>query len=147
MAETPEGKVKRACKELYKAAGAYYIQTVLGMGGSNGTPDQQVCRPGDGHFGNVETKAGKWQVSALQRVRLQETAAAGGSSMVINESNLHMLETWLRQTGWKVNAVFDDKDKVTHHVAVAIAGGAPFEIKNPDLPKRAKSGKPRTQRA
>lgn len=132
MAATPESKVKAKARKLYQAGGHRYIQTVLGLGGRNGTPDQQVCRSPDGHFGDIETKAGTWRVTDLQRIELSKTAAAGGSSMVINERNLDMLAQWLGAVGWKVNAVFDEKSNCTHHVAARIDGvGEPQVIKNP----------------
>ena len=95
MATTPEGKVKEKARKLYRHYGAACFQPAqMGMG-SNGTPDQLACR-NDGHFGGVETKAGTWRVSALQRIRLEEIATAGGSSMVVRETNLAMLEQWLK---------------------------------------------------
>jgi hypothetical protein len=120
MADTPEGRVKKAARAMYKAGHHYYIQTVLGMGGRNGTPDQQVCRRPDGHFANVETKAGTWTVTALQRRELNETRDAGGSSMVINERNLDMLQRWLDSPGWRINAVLDENEKCIEHLATFV---------------------------
>lgn len=136
MASTPEGKVKEKARKLYRQYGAACFQPAqMGMG-SNGTPDQLVCR-NDGHFGGIETKAGTWRVSALQRIRLEEIAAAGGSSMVVRETNLDMLEQWLRQPGWRVNAILEGEVCVGH-VATA-PGHQPVEIKNPGPKRRGKN--------
>ena len=68
-------------------------------------------------------------VSALQRVWLEDTKRVGGSSMVINLTNLDLLDKWLAMPGWRVNAVFE-KDTCVGHVASA-PGHDPVEIKNP----------------
>ena len=136
MASTPEGKVKEKARKLYRQYGAACFQPAqMGMG-SNGTPDQLVCRS-DGHFGGVETKAGTWRVSALQRIRLEEIATAGGSSMVVRETNLAMLEQWLKSPGWRVNAVLEGEVCVGH-IATA-PGRPPVEIKNPGPKRRGKN--------
>jgi hypothetical protein len=134
MAETPEGKVKKAARAMYKKGKHYYIQTALGMGGRNGTPDQQVCRNGDGHFANVETKAGTWVVTSLQRIALNDTRDSGGSSMVINERNLAMLQRWLDSPGWRINAVIDGNEKCIEHVASLISNPANSAIIVPNPP-------------
>lgn len=134
MATTPEGKVKAAARKLYTQHGATCFQNTASAMGSNGTPDQLVCR-NDGHFGGIETKANTWKVSALQRIRLTAIAASNGSSMVVNERNLDMLSQWLQRPGTKVNAVFNDKDVCTHHEAYVV-GYAPFRIENPGPVKK-----------
>lgn len=135
MAQTPEGKVKDKAKLLYKKHGAKYDRaTQTGMG-QNGRADDIVCRRPDGHFGGVEFKRDAvWKVSALQRVWLNDTHATGGSSMVVNLTNLNMLEHWLQAQGWKVNAEFGNPEKpdtCTGHVATCIATGQTHHIKNP----------------
>ena len=136
MATTPEGKVKEQARKLYRKYGAACFQPAqMGMG-SNGTPDQLVCRS-DGHFGGIETKAGTWRVSALQRIRLEEIATAGGSSMVVRETNLDMLEQWLQQPGWRVNVVLDGEVCVGH--VASAPGQQSVAIKNPGPKRRGKS--------
>lgn len=129
-AKTPEGVVKQLAKALYKKHGAEYDRnTVTGMG-QNGRADDIVCRAGDGHFGGVEFKAGsKWKVSSLQRIWLTKRAAIGGSAMVVNLTNLGMLERWLQRPGSRVVAEFDG-DVCVRHVAY-VPGYAPFVINHP----------------
>jgi hypothetical protein len=142
VAQTPEGKVKDKARALYKQHGAKYDRAAMTGMGQNGRADDLVCRSPDGHFGGVEFKRDNvFKVSALQRVWLQETERCGGSSMVVNLTNLTMLEQWLKAPGWRVNAVFE-KDTCVGHVARA-TGHEDVFIKNPD----AKSGKDRASRA
>jgi len=142
MAQTPEGKVKDKARALYKQHGAKYDRAAMTGMGQNGRADDLVCRSPDGHFGGVEFKRDNvFKVSALQRVWLQETERCGGSSMVVNLTNLTMLEQWLKAPGWRVNAVFE-KDTCVGHVA-RTPGHEDVFIKNPD----AKSGKDRASRA
>lgn len=142
MAQTPEGKVKDKARALYKQHGAKYDRAAMTGMGQNGRADDLVCRSPDGHFGGVEFKRDNvFKVSALQRVWLQETERCGGSSMVVNLTNLTMLEQWLKSPGWRVNAVFE-KDTCVGHVARA-TGHVDVFIENPD----AKSGKDRASRA
>ena len=66
----------------------------IGTGyGSSGVPDFLVCH--DGHFVGVEAKAGKGKTTALQEDNLQRIRDGGGSTLVINETNIHELETFL----------------------------------------------------
>lgn len=130
MAQTPEGKVKDKAKALYKKHGAKYDRSTMTGMGQNGRADDLVCRSPDGHFGGVEFKRDNvFKVSALQRVWLEDTKRVGGSSMVINLTNLDLLDKWLAMPGWRVNAVFE-KDTCVGHVASA-PGHVPVEIKNP----------------
>lgn len=115
MATTPEGKVKDKARALYKQHRAVYDRaTATGMG-RNGRPDDVVWRFGDGHGAGVEMKKEKvFKVSALQRVYLQKLEAAGASSMVVNMTNLEMLDLWLRNPGWRLNAQFEGDLCVGH---------------------------------
>lgn len=136
MAQTPEGKVKDKAKALYKQHGAQYDRNAATGMGQNGRADDIVVRPPDGHFGGVEFKRDAlWKVSSLQRIWLKRTEHCGGSSMVVNLTNLHMLETWLTRPGWKVNAQFDDPTKpdvCTGHIAREVGAAGPgIAIKNP----------------
>ena len=137
MAQTPEGKVKDKAKVLFKKYGAKYDRNAATGMGQNGRADDLVCRRPDGHFGGVEYKRDRvWKVSALQRIWLKDTEACGGSSMVVNLTNLEMLERWLAEPGWRVNAVFGDPDRpdvCTGHVArkVGFSDSPGVEIKNP----------------
>jgi len=70
----------------------------IGTGyGNSGVPDFLVCH--DGHFIGIEAKAGKGQTTALQEKHLADIRAAGGTTFVINETNLHQLEEFLNGQG------------------------------------------------
>ena len=74
----------------------------IGTGyGSSGVPDFLVCH--DGHFVGVEAKAGKGKTTALQEDNLQRIRDSGGSTLVINENNIHELETFLGASNDKTN--------------------------------------------
>lgn len=96
MAATPEVKVKEKIKKLLKAHDAYYTMPVMTGLASNGTPDFIVGHAG--RFLGLEAKAGKGEPTELQWVRMGEIVRAGGSTMVINEDNLEVLESWLKNT-------------------------------------------------
>jgi Holliday junction resolvase len=94
MATTPEGKVKAKVVKLLKERGVYYFfPATFGMGRS-GVPDI-VCCQGGGHFLAIECKAGKNKPTALQEREIEAIRAAGGTALVINETNLHELEAHL----------------------------------------------------
>lgn len=97
MAKTPEGRVKEKIKALLKQYGAYYRLDVKTGLATNGDPDFDVCHAG--RFAGVEAKAGEGQPSALQYAKLLEIQKAGGAAFVINETNLHQLESWLLDPG------------------------------------------------
>ena len=66
----------------------------IGTGyGSSGVPDFLACHKGQ--FIGIEAKAGKGKTTALQEDNLQRIRDSGGVSLVINETNLHELETYL----------------------------------------------------
>jgi len=131
VAQTPEGKVKDKARALYKLHGAKYDRAAMTGMGQNGRADDVVCRCPDGHFGGVEFKRDNvFKVSALQRVWLQDTERCGGSSLVVNLTNLGMLEQWLTAPGWRVNAVFE-KETCVGHVA-RTQGHEDVFIKNPE---------------
>lgn len=93
---TPEGRVKEKVKKLCRKYGAYYAMPVMMGMASNGTPDFLLCHKG--YFAGVETKANrKRKPTKLQRLRLAEIAAAGGSAMVVCDDTLSVLEQWLQQ--------------------------------------------------
>jgi hypothetical protein len=56
-------------------------------------PDFLACH--EGQFIGIEAKAGKGKTTALQEDNLQRIRDSGGVSLVINETNLHELETYL----------------------------------------------------
>lgn len=92
---TPEGKVKKKVKQLLHDAKAYYVMPVTGGYGNSGAPDFIICHKG--RFIGVECKAGKNKPTVLQVSNLVHIAECGGTSMVVNEENLHVLEVLLKK--------------------------------------------------
>lgn len=93
MAKTPEGKVKDAIKARLVAAGAYYTMPVKMGYGSNGELDFNVGL--DGMRLDIEAKAKGNTPSELQWHHIERITAADCSSLVIDETNLHLLDEWL----------------------------------------------------
>ena len=114
-ATTPEGKVKAkidAILKPYKASGRlWYTKTAGSMFGKNGVPDY-VCHllavrmpprsqeenefPSYARtFFTIEAKAGKGKASDLQEAQMKDIRAAGGVTLVINETNLQELQEFL----------------------------------------------------
>lgn len=100
---TPEGKVKAAVKKLLAQYSLWYCMPVGGMMGRSGVPDFLVCC--NGQFIAIETKTGRGKPTALQKLELERIAAAGGISLVINESNLNDLEKVLNDSSRKSGCV------------------------------------------
>jgi hypothetical protein len=97
MAATPESKVKAKCVAQLKEMGAVYFYPVTGGYGTNGVSDIIVCY--EGLYVAIECKAGKNTLSELQKVFLENVAAAGGLALMINESNVDNLSGIIRQWG------------------------------------------------
>ena len=83
---TPEAKVKRNVTNQLKLIGAYYFYPATGGYGKSGVPDIVGCY--NGNFFGIECKAGKKTPTALQQKNLDDIATAGGTAVVINESNM-----------------------------------------------------------
>ena len=83
---TPEAKVKRNVTNQLKLIGAYYFDPATGGYGKSGVPDIVGCY--NGNFFGIECKAGKNTPTALQQKNLDDIATAGGTAVVINESNM-----------------------------------------------------------
>jgi Holliday junction resolvase len=90
---TPEAKVKTKIHALLKAHGAYAVNYIGGISANNGTPDILACL--NGRFIAIEAKAGKNKPTDLQTLNLKRIDEAGGLAMVINETNLIVLEVML----------------------------------------------------
>jgi len=94
MASTPEAKVKEKIKKILKEHGVYYAMP-MGTGyGNSGVPDFLCCV--NGKFLAIEAKAGKGIPTALQEKNLRDIKVAGGIALVINETNIEELKTWLK---------------------------------------------------
>lgn len=89
MAATPEAKVKAKIRAILKEHGVYYAMPIGTGLGNSGVPDFLCCI--NGFFVGIEAKAGKGQPTALQWKNLKEINAAGGYTLVINETNMAYL--------------------------------------------------------
>lgn len=90
MATTPEKKVKDKVVKLLKMHEIYYFfPATFGMGRS-GVPDIICCM--QGIFLAIECKAGSNKPTALQEREIKDIQDAGGIAIVINESNINVLE-------------------------------------------------------
>jgi hypothetical protein len=98
---TPEAKVKAKIHAALKAQGAYAVNYIGGLHANNGTPDILACL--DGRFIGIEAKAGSNKPTELQLVNLRKIHEAGGLALVINETNLELLND-LRTTesNWRL---------------------------------------------
>jgi Holliday junction resolvase len=93
MANTPEKKVKDRVVKMLKQHGVYYFfPATFGMGRS-GVPDIICCI--NGRFLAIECKAGNNTTTALQEAEIEKISAAGGLAIVINEDNLHHVQSAL----------------------------------------------------
>ena len=97
-ATTPETKVKAkidAILKPYRQSGhLWYNKTAGSMFGTNGAPDYLGCYLG--HMFAIEAKAGKGKTTALQDAQIECLRQAGATVFVINETNLHVIEAYLR---------------------------------------------------
>ena len=95
MALTPEKKVKNKVVQLLKEHGVYYFfPASYGMGRS-GVPDVVCCF--QGHFLGIECKAGKNKATPLQLRELAAIREAEGTTFIINEENVGVLEEYLKE--------------------------------------------------
>ena len=92
---TPESKVKAKVKKVLKELGAYYVMPATGGFGNSGAPDFVVCHKG--RFFGIECKAGRNTTTALQDHNLYQIQKAGGTAMVVNETNVDTLQAELER--------------------------------------------------
>ena len=95
MALTPEKKVKDKCVKLLKAYDVYYFFPATHGYGRSGVPDIICCIAGK--FVAIECKAGDNKPTALQEKEMADIRKQGGIAVVINESNLTLLENLLKK--------------------------------------------------
>ena len=95
MALTPEKKVKDKCVRLLKAYDVYYFFPATHGYGRSGVPDIICCIAGK--FVAIECKAGDNKPTALQEKEMADIRKQGGTAVVINESNLTLLENLLKE--------------------------------------------------
>jgi len=95
VSKTPEAKVKKQCTEMLKFLECYYFYPVTGGYGKSGVPD--IVGVYQGRFFGIECKAGDNKPTALQKKNLIEIERAGGLSLLINETNVKHLESYLKE--------------------------------------------------
>lgn len=94
MASTPEAKVKEKIKKILKEHNVYFAMP-MGTGyGNSGVPDFLCCV--NGKFLAIEAKAGKGIPTALQEKNMRDIKAAGGTALVVNETNFEELKECLK---------------------------------------------------
>lgn len=96
MADTPERKVKKKVIEILKAAGAYYAMPVATGFGNAGVPDILCCHKG--RFIAIECKANGGKPTRLQIANLESILRAGGTALVIDETNVSSLKQLLESS-------------------------------------------------
>jgi pantoate kinase len=92
---TPEAKVKTRIRKILDTTKAYYAMPIGTGYGNSGVPDFLVCH--QGRFIGIEAKAGKGKTTALQEKHLADIRAAGGTTFVINETNLDQLKEFFHE--------------------------------------------------
>lgn len=95
MALTPERKVKNKVVALLKAHSVYYFFPATYGLGRSGVPDVVCCVRG--RFLGIECKAGANKPTPLQLRELAAIQEAGGVSLVVNETNIDVLEAFLNE--------------------------------------------------
>ena len=95
MAQTPESRVKKSCKEIFEKYKAWYFMPPANGYGRAGMPDYVVCWTG--LFLGVECKAGYNSTTPLQEREIMAIHKAGGSAMVIREDTIELLEQWFKE--------------------------------------------------
>jgi pantoate kinase len=90
---TPEAKVKKQIRKILETTRSYYAMP-MGTGyGNSGTPDFLVCNKGK--FIGIEAKAGNNKPTLLQEAAMEKIRQAGGTALVVNETNLDELKELL----------------------------------------------------
>ncbi len=91
---TPEKKVKQKVCAKLKKLGAYYFYASTGGYGASGVPDIVACYKGK--FIGIECKANGNKATALQQKHLREISMQQGVSLIIDETNIEMLEYYVK---------------------------------------------------
>ena len=90
---TPEKKVKQKVCAKLKQLGAYYFYASTGGYGSSGVPD--IVAWYRGKFIGIECKANGNKATALQQKHLREISIQNGIALIIDETNIDMLEYFI----------------------------------------------------
>ncbi|MEM0462024.1 MAG: hypothetical protein QW318_07495 [Candidatus Caldarchaeum sp.] len=94
---TPEGRIKRAVKALFKKYEVYHFSPATGGYGTSGIPDFVGCL--EGKFFGVECKADRTKsLTKLQELQGKLIVLAGGQFFVVcDQPSLSALEAWIKQ--------------------------------------------------
>ena len=90
---TPEKKVKTKVKKILDKLDCYHCTPATGGYGASGVPDIIACYKGK--FIGIECKANGNKPTALQQKHLRDISISGGISLVIDETNIDMLEFYI----------------------------------------------------
>lgn len=90
---TPEKKVKEKVKKILDKLNCYYCMPATGGYGASGVPDIIACH--QGNFVGIECKANGNKPTLLQQKHLRDISISGGKSLVIDETNIDMLEFYI----------------------------------------------------
>lgn len=93
MGQTPEKKVKMKVVSQLEKLGAYHFPPMTGGFGRSGVPDIVGCY--NGRFFGIECKAGKNKATALQMHHLKQIKSAGGIVLLIDETSVDAVSTYL----------------------------------------------------
>lgn len=88
-----EADVKKRVKEILKEHGAWWFMPVQSGYGVAGVPDFLICYKGQ--MLAIETKFGGNRPTPLQRRQLDNIEAAGGRTVVVDETNVESVKAWL----------------------------------------------------
>ena len=94
MADTPEVKLKKRLKALYKECGALLVQPIGTVFTQAGVHDHILCVLGV--FVSVEVKAGKKGPTGPQKMFGRMVRQAGGHAFCINEATIDRFAAALR---------------------------------------------------
>ena len=92
---TPERKVKDKVRQVLTDLHAYYDMPIGTGYGNAGVPDFLVCY--QGRFIGIECKAQGNKPTALQLKNFKDIESAGGTVLLIDESNVDSLLTLLTE--------------------------------------------------
>lgn len=92
---TPEGKVKAKVKKILDDIKCYHFSPQTGGFGRSGVPDIIACV--NGRFIGIECKAGKGQLTELQKYNIDRINANKGLGIVVNEGNIDTLATTIKE--------------------------------------------------
>ena len=88
-----EKKVKEKVKKILKKLDCYYCMPATGGYGASGVPDIIGCFKG--RFLAIECKSDGNKPTELQKKHLSDISKAKGQALVIDETNIDMLESYI----------------------------------------------------